>query len=78
MPRAGVALQVPADQHDVAPNIGSGREPQVTADHDNAVANPALDNDVSPDDNRGVGDLFVAFDVDVLAEGQARAGESVG
>ena len=51
---------------------------QVAADHDDAVANAAVDVQAAADDDRGVGHLFVALDADVLAEGDARAGQPIG
>ena len=51
---------------------------QVAADHDDAVADAAVDVEAAADDDRGVGHFFVALDADVLAEGDARAGQPIG
>ena len=77
LPRAGVARQLAANQHDFAAHVGGRAEVKVAADHDDAVADASFDGQRAEDDDRGIGHLLVALDAHVLPDCDAGAGQFV-
>src|SRR6185436_3489920 len=51
---------------------------EIAADHDDAVADAAVDVEAAANHHRGIGHFLIALDAHVLRDGNAGAGQPVG